>query len=384
MEERMTESDDNPGEPLARRIGRREVISGAARLGAALAVPGAFAVGTAEAADQPAELAPIIAAAKQEGAVVGAGNQLQSEEVRLALADGFRAYYGFPSSFKVDLLVKGIGPQQKQVEDELAAGRVSTDVLYMNFSAWAASLAKRGKAIAFDAPTYQGYTRWEGQPGFNNRPYYVSDPSFLVSITWNTEVIKGNEFKSWSDLLRPEYKGKIQCQAARLTPSLALSYKGMRETPAIGDAFFEKLAQLDIVAVPLSQTQASNVVSGDYPIAMGAASRPYAFWKRGARNIAQSFPREGVVVLPDIWLGLADGPHPNAAKLLLNFARSREGQQIIADYEGLWSGRDDVKSPQSEFVPNPADVKLIFFDQVDVTPDEMRRLGEDWRNLFGM
>lgn len=384
-----------------RQIDRRQFLRRAAALGLSLPAasallaasgPGATAGAAPRhqaparpAAGAEADLAPIIEAAKREGVVAAAGNSLQFDECRKALGDAFRARYGLPGSFKVDLVLKNIGPIQKQVEEEMAAGKVSLDVVYMNVVSWFAAMAKRGKLMAFDAPEYKAYARQDDKPGFNNRPYYVSDVMMLGSLAWNKDIIRDNTFTSWFDLLRPEYKGKITTLSVRLAASWGVTYKAMKEAPGIGRGFFERLAKLEPVTLQFTEAMVEKVVSGEYPIALASSTRPYGFWKlQGARNIGQSFPREGVVPLAAVWAALADAPHPNAAKLLVNFARSREGQQIMADYEGRISGRPDVVSPSSVYVPNLSDLKLLWVDQVNISPQEFRQLGREWEAMFGM
>jgi iron(III) transport system substrate-binding protein len=304
--------------------------------------------------------------------------------VRQAFGEAFKAYYRLPSSFRVEMLVKNTGSLQKQVEEELAAGRVSVDVLCLNVVAWLAALAGRGQLLAFDAPQYAAYAGWAGRPEFNKRPYFVSDPDFLSSIVWNTEIIKDNAFASWFDLLRPEYKGRITTVSARLSLSYALVYKAMREAPEIGERFFDEFAKLEPVTVTLTTQAIAKVVSGEYPLTVAPASRAYTAWRQGARNLAQSFPKEGVVPLAVPWVVLAGAPHPNAAKLLVNFARTREGQQLMADLDGHWSGRGDVTSPNPQFVPPLDRLKLLHVDELNVSPQEFQRLGQDWKDRFGM
>jgi iron(III) transport system substrate-binding protein len=281
----------------------------------------------------------------------------------------------------VDIVVKPIGQLQKQTEDEIAAGKVSVDIIAMNVLAWADALAKRGKLMPFESPEYDAYNHLGA--GLVNRPYYVSDPTITWNIAWNSDLIKGNEFKSWFDLLRPEYKGKMTVISARLSQSAAVNFKAMRETPEIGMDFFKRLAELEPVPVTLTDTAVVKLQSGEFPITLVPSTRPYAAWKRGARNIGQSFAKEGVVPLGIPWMILADAPRPNAAKLLVHYARSREGQQLLADLEGRISGRTDVKSPNPVHVPDISKLKLIKVDEVNISQQEFRTLGQEWRTLFG-
>jgi iron(III) transport system substrate-binding protein len=364
-------------------LDRRQFVNRAGA--AALGLTGVFATGKTFGQANPNDpvLGPLIEGAKREGAITILGVLLQKAEGRKAFAEAFKTYYGLPDSFNVNWVVKPVGPTQKQVEDELAAGRVSADVVTLNIVGFAHSLATRGKLLAFDAPEYANYDYLKDRPLFLNRPYYVCDPGYLVMISWNTDVIKGANFESWFDLLKPEYKGKISCHSARITPSFAVSYYGMKNDPAIGPDFFKRLAELEPVTPQISEQAADRVLTGEFPIAVSAGPRIYAYWEAGAKHLRMSFPKEGTVQLPNYWMGLNGAPHPNAAKLALNFARTRVAAQLLMEREARMSARTDVQSPNRDFIPLLADHKWIYVDQLKLTPPIMRQLGDEWRAMFG-
>jgi iron(III) transport system substrate-binding protein len=373
-----------PDQPLD----RRQFLHGALGAGAALAAPtlldayGNPARAAGNLANDPV-LGPLIEGAKREGSITILGVLLQKAEGRKGFADAFKEYYGLPASFNVNWLVKPVGPTQKQVEDEINANKFSVDVVTLNTAGFAHQLAERGKLLAFDAPEYQHYAHLGDKPLFLNRPYYVCDPGFLVMISWNTQVIKDATFDSWFDLLKPEYKGKISCHSARITPSFALSYYGMKNNPDIGPDFFKRLVAQEPVTPQISEQAADRVLTGEWPIAMSAGLRTYGYWEQGAKHLKVAFPKEGVVLLPNYWMGLAAAPRPNAAKLVLNFARTRVAGQLLMDREARMSSRLDVVSPNKDFIPGLQDKKWIYVDQLKVTQPMLRQLGEEWRNMFG-
>lgn len=384
-------NDDNEANGARGGFDRRQFLGHAAgtaaALGSAASLLSPFGATPAYAAakvdpNDPV-FGPLIEGAKKEGTVTITGNLLQKAEGRKGFADAMKEYYGLPASFNVNWLVKGVGPTQKQIEDEVAANRVSVDVLMLNIVGWADSLAKRGKLLAFDAPEYKHFDHVANKPMFVNKPYYVCDPGFLFAISWNSDVIKDTKFTSWFDLLKPEFKGKISCQSARLTPSAAICYHGMKQSPEIGMDFFKRLAKQEVATIQLSEQGADKVVSGEFPICLGSGLRLYGYWQQGAKQVHMSIPKEGAVLLPNYWLGLAGAPHPNAAKLALNFVRTKESAQILTDREARMSSRTDVSSPNEEFVPTLQNHKWIDVDQTKLTPQDMRQLGEEWRDMFG-
>ncbi|MCC7107003.1 MAG: extracellular solute-binding protein [Chloroflexi bacterium] len=335
------------------------------------------------AASGAADLDQLVEVAKKEGAVVGIGNTIQMDETKKAIGKAFRARYGLPDSFKVDLLEKGLADVYKQIQEEMAAGKLTIDVPYFNTVAWFKGMASDKKLLAFDAPEYAGYSKSESKPGFVNRPYYVSDLSILASIVWNKDVIR-DSFSSWFDVLRPQYKGKISIVSARTGTSVALVFKAMKESPDIGVKLFQELAKLEPTTIAKTDVVVEKVISGEYPLSLFPSSRPYGFSKlQGVKNLGQVYPKEGVAALAVPWAILADAPHPNAAKLFVNFMRSQEGQQLLADYEGRVSGRPDIKSPDPNMVPSIESIKVLPLDEANVTKEEFQALGKEWGDMFG-
>jgi ABC-type Fe3+ transport system substrate-binding protein len=388
-------NDDHPFDSddslLTRALDRRRFLNRTLGAGASLAggsgLLGAFgnapAWANAKADPNDPVLGPLIEGAKREGTVTVLGVLLQKAEGRRGFADAMKEYYGLPSSFNVNWVVKPVGPTQKQVEDELVANKVSIDVVMLNTVGFAHSLAQRGKLMSFDAPEYKNFEHMKEHPLFVNRPFYVCDPGYLVMISWNSQVIKDETFGSWFDLLKPEYKGKISCHSARITPSFAVSYYAMKNEPTIGPDFFKRLAAQETVTPQISEQAADRVLTGEWPIAMSAGPRVYSYWEQGAKHVKTSFPKEGTVSLPSFWLGLDAAPHPNAAKLALNFARTQIAGQLLMEREARMSSRTDVTSPNRDFIPLVQDKKWLYVDQLKLTPPVMRQLGDEWREMFG-
>jgi ABC-type Fe3+ transport system substrate-binding protein len=365
------------------KLDRRSTMKGLAAAGVGLAVLDRVSTAAATVDVNDTRLGPLIELARREGSVTVSGNLVQKAETKREFTAAFRAYYGLDESFAINWIVKSVGPTQKSVEDEINANKVAIDAVMLNVVGWAESLAKRGKLMAFDAPEYANYAHLRDKPMFLNQPYYVCDPGYLFVIGWNSDVIRDAKFESWFDLLKPEYKGKITSQSARLSPSAAVCFQGMKTDPQIGPDFFKRLAELDLVTIQLSEQASDKVVTGDFPITLGPGPRLYSYWQDGAKQVRMSVPKEGAVLLPNYWIGLAGAPHPNATKLLLNFARSREAAQILMVREGRMTGRLDVVSPNGMFVPTLQDNRWIDVDQSKMTGDDFRKLGAEWRDLFG-
>jgi iron(III) transport system substrate-binding protein len=113
----------------------------------------------------------------------------------------------------------------------------------------------------------------------------------------------------------------------------------------------------------------------------GMPTRAFQFNERGAK-LKFILPKEGVVVLPEATFILKDAPHPNAAKLWVDFVLSEAGQKIIVQHEALISGRDGFQSPLPEYAPAIDSLKAIPVEWEKVSLDDMQQARDEWASLF--
>jgi len=93
------------------------------------------------------------------------------------------------------------------------------------------------------------------------------------------------------------------------------------------------------------------------------------------------WPKEGVPREP--WTAgiLKRAPHPNAAKLFMDFMLSQEGQTLYVKIMGWSSARSDVQGP--DFREAPAEIKTI---SAGMAPEEALRVRDSyvakWKQLW--
>jgi iron(III) transport system substrate-binding protein len=79
---------------------------------------------------------------------------------------------------------------------------------------------------------------------------------------------------------------------------------------------------------------------------------------------------------------LAKAPHPNAAKLWIDFILSEEGQQLMVKGEALMSGRSGFKSPLPEYAPAIDSLKLMKMDWKGLSTEQLKKVRERWTGIF--
>jgi len=165
--------------------------------------------------------------------------------------------------------------------------------------------------------------------------YWYGDYYGALAFEVNTDLVK-NVPKDWADLLKPEYKGKIALagdprtsnQAFLTVAAAAVANKGSFSNIMPGLNFFKKMNEVGnfvpIIAVP------GTVASGETPITVrwdynALSNRDKS---KGNPNIGVVIPATGVVAGVYIQAVSAYAPHPNAARLYMEFLYSDEGQLL--------------------------------------------------------
>ena len=180
---------------------------------------------------------------------------------------------------------------------------------------------------------------------FNEIPNGLKDPqgkwftihSGTLGFFVNVDALEGAPVpKSWSDLLKPMYKGMI----GYLDPSSAfVGYAGaVAVNRAMGGSldnfdpginYFKKLAKNDPI-VP-KQTSYARVLSGEIPILFDYDFNAYRGKYKDKANVVFVIPQEGTVVVPYVMSLVKNGPNPSKGKRILDFIMSDDGQKVWAN-----------------------------------------------------
>jgi iron(III) transport system substrate-binding protein len=188
----------------------------------------------------------------------------------------------------------------------------------------------------------------------------------------DTEQVGPNDIKSAQDLLDPKWKGKIVCTDTRISGSTFYPFTLARLK--YGDDWMKRfLVDQEPVIINDGAQIAQLMAHGNYPIAIGA------IW-----TVMQDFQKQGIAltikqaVLPDLdsggpstngtlWL-VNKAPHPNAAKVYINWFLSKEGQETWTTITTDNSRRLDV-APKDPNTVVPDGVVLANLNEEKYLPE---------------
>jgi iron(III) transport system substrate-binding protein len=181
----------------------------------------------------------------------------------------------------------------------------------------------------------------------------------LYNVGYNTNLVRPEEAPtSWKELGDARYRAKLVVAHPSYSGTALTYIQALLDL--YGWDYFKAIAATDPLIVQSTIDVTSKVVGGER--AIGAGSNDYSNYsqlKKG-QPIKILQPSEGVplIVSPQ---GIAkSAPHPNAAKLFVEYSLSREGQAFLVAEGGLYSVREDVPLPDDHMPLK--DVKLLMPD----------------------
>ena len=318
---------------------RRNAVLGLTSLGVAMTAGGMPALSQTTPAQSWDD---VVAAAKKEGLVVwsffgapGASTERQARD--------FEKLYGI----RVELVPARTGDFEARWNAERAAGKPSIDIRSSG-SPENRRLAARGLDQPFGTlpAAMEAGVPWILDPlvdvkaGHGNTLHWNAGGYFI--LVNNRLLPPGGGPKSYKDLEDPKYKGQIVLSEP-IGPSPGSRWAAYA-WKAYGDDHLRKVID-NVKALTRAEIEApKQIARGEYgvfihPTQVGAAD----IWKLPKPHpFRLVVPEDGVMLLTGGMSLLQGAPHPNAAKLFMNYCLGKSAQQIGADDPGGPFMRNDV------------------------------------------
>lgn len=163
-------------------------------------------------------------------------------------------------------------------------------------------------------------------------------------IGYNTSVIPPNEApKSYEDLLNPKWKGKIGLETQEHQWFFHLLKIMGKEK---GLDFMRKLAQQNIQLRNGHGLLMQLTVAGELPICVVLYSNDVEYAKRTTGAPVDWVRLKGPTITVFNAMSItAKAPHPNAAKLFVDFSLSKEGQEVLRRFKRVPARPDVLPDP---------------------------------------
>lgn len=282
------------------------------------------------AADWQTEWEKTLAGAKKEGTlVVGIP---ASSELRKAIDTRFKEKFGIALE-----LMPGRGPENvTRILNEYTAGVRYFDV-FVSGGATPLSLVAAGAADDFQAymilPEVTEPKNWWGghiwEDNVSTKRHIYAFQCYAVETLWfNTGQALPQEIRSFDDLLNPKWKGRIGFLDPRNPGSGQNTWSFLWKVK--GEEYLAKLVQQDLLISQNQRQIAEALAKGKLALTIGVSHYTYEpFMKVGLpvkpvpkiKEGGHANNGSGVVMV------VKNPPHPNAAKVFVNWLLGKEGQE---------------------------------------------------------
>ena len=360
-------------------VGRSFLVRAGAALGVALVV---LAVGMSGA--QAGTRAPVkvldfmtgadVAKAEQEGEVVYYGHD--SESGIGTLLDAFKK--DFPK-IKTSYVRLQTGALYAKLTSERSANRFLVDVVQFSELAPAMDLQKKGGYELYVSPETAAY-----KPQYQSNPagYFTWAGATFAGISYNKDLVKGEQIpKVWKDILNPAFKGNI---SAKFSSSGSQHANWYMLRKLYGNDFWQEFAKQKPRGFDSRAQLFDRLSKGDDAVCAMAEYAGYILVKEKGANIEMVEPPDGLTATP-IVVGIpTKAPHPEAAKLFIDWALSARGQAVYQGAKILLYGSVRADAPPMATGKRLSDFKLLFPSDWSDYVESHGVFVKEWNAIMGL
>jgi len=315
-----------------------------------------------------------VAKAEQEGEVVYYGHD--GEAGIAALLDGFRK--DFPK-IKTSYVRLQTGALYAKITAERSAGRFGVDVLQLSDISPAIDFQKKGGWEVYASPEHAGYKApYQSSPA----GHFTWAGVTFAGISYNRSKVKPEQApKGWKDILNPALRDGI---SAKLSASGMQHAQWYMLRKLYGNEFWQEFAKQRPKGFDSRAQLFDRLAKGDDRVCVLAEYAGYTLFQEKGADIEFVAPPDGLPATP-VLLGVVNrAPHPEAAKLFVDWALSNRGQGVYQTQKILLYG--SVRSDATPMATGQrlADFKLLFpSDWADLQASHATFVKE-WNSIMGL
>ena len=270
-------------------------------------------------------------------------------------------------NLKVQQVTGGTGSLMKRIQAEAKNPR--GDVL------WSGGFGTLGAYKDLLQP-YKG-------PGLEHIPAEFRGPNDLwVGTNVHVMVMMVNERqlkglaapKTWSDLMKPEWKGKFAITDPSKSATAYMLVYGLLKQ--FGKDGLEKIAA-NAVVTSSSGTTYKGVASGEYAVGLTIEYAAQEYVAGGQKEIKLVYPSEGSYLAPEGMFIVKGAKNMDAAKTLYNALMSKEVQEAELTKNFRRPTRTDIQVSKLTSLPDLKSIKIFPLNQ-DAASNEYEQLVALW------
>jgi iron(III) transport system substrate-binding protein len=326
----------------------------------------------------------LLAGGKAEGKVVVSGPP--DPGASTIIPNAFKKFSGIDMEY----LAGNSSQLASRIQSERAAGQYSIDVSLAGADTVYGTFLANGwlepvKPVLLLPDVVDGRLYRTGEPWFRDSEQRMIMQLFnsatVSLLTLNTQLVSPDEFKDSTSLLDPRWQGRICAYDPGVNGAGIAIASAVYVTK--GKDFARQLFKGQNVVLSRDYQQVADwVAHGSYPIGIGVTHQYLVeYYKAGIPLKEMNVPDipqtlAGGFGLVNLW---SNAPHPNAARVFVNWIASKEGISMYAPLDNGVPVRNDVDPTWvlPEQIPQPG---VRYFDTYD--PEYVLTLRQEARDFF--
>jgi iron(III) transport system substrate-binding protein len=315
-----------------------------------------------------------VAKAEQEGALLFYTHD--GEAGAAAAIDAFNK--DFPK-IKGAYVRAQTGALYSKILAERSAGRFDVDVIQFSDTGTAIDFYKRGAFEQYIGPESAAY-----------EPEYLSDPQgyFFCSgmtfagIAYNTDKVKPEDApKSWKDLLDPKWANVTSTKQSTSGMQFVEWYE-LRKL--YGDSYWKTFSKQRPHGFDSRAQLFDRLAKGDDKICALAEWSGYVLYHERKAPIAFVAPADGLPATALATGMVNKAPHPEAARLFIDWLMSLRGQAVYQQTPDLLYGSVRKDAPAMPGGLRLRDFKLLVPTDMNDMLASRKTFNTEWNNMLGL
>lgn len=186
---------------------------------------------------------------------------------------------------------------------------------------------------------------------------FIGTNVHVVVLMVNSLPLKGApKPRSWADLMRPAWKGKVLMADPARSSSAFLQLYGLYKQ--FGRTGVERIAA-NVVVVANSNEVPLLVGAGEYAVGITLESSVANYRSHQYRDISMVYPADGTYLAPEGMFLIRGSKHPEAARQLYDLLLSRPVQEALLQDNDRRPTRTDIKVSGLSPLPDLIDIKVF-------------------------
>jgi len=313
-----------------------------------------------------------VAKAEQEGEVViySTNPEAAAQKVLAVFRDAF-------PKIKTNYVRLQAGALYAKVLAERQARSYLVDALQLSDMGMVLDFQKKGGYVRYVSPEMAAFRKEAKSQPEGMWTWGAIGPA---GIAYNPQVVSAADApKNWHDMLDPKWTDAVNVKVS----NSGLQHVSWFELRRLyGPDYWKKFGELKPRAFDSYVQQYDRLVNQQDKVIHTAQYSGYLEWKAKGAPVAFVVPPDGMPGTPETWGIVANTPHPNAARLYLDWLLSPVGQKAMED--GLYTNsiRPDVPPPPGGVGIN--EIKLLMPDDWQAFLTSRAEFQREWDRLTGL